>query len=79
MVVSNSLTPVAFFASARGRAERITPRLRELTGVADRCYNGNAAWSKQTALPSSQKVLLGQATPEQAVNEMIEGLKKATA
>lgn len=42
-------------------------------------FNGNAAWSKQTVLPAFQKVLLGQATPEQAVNEMIEGLKKATA
>lgn len=42
-------------------------------------FNGNAAWSKQSVLPAFQKALLGQATPEQAVNEMIEGLKKATA
>ncbi len=42
-------------------------------------FNGNAGWSKQSVLPAFQKALLGQSTPEQAVAEMIDGLKKATA
>lgn len=41
-------------------------------------FVGLAGWSKQTVLPSFQKVLLGQSTPAQCVDEMVAGLKKAT-
>lgn len=42
-------------------------------------FIGLAGWSKQTVLPAFQKVLLGQSTPAQCVDEMVAGLKKATS
>jgi multiple sugar transport system substrate-binding protein len=42
-------------------------------------FNGNSGWQKQTVLPAFQKVLLGQSTAEQAVTEIMDGLKKATS
>jgi len=40
-------------------------------------FPGLAAWSENVALPAFQRVLIGQATAEQAVDEMIAGLEQA--
>jgi multiple sugar transport system substrate-binding protein len=40
-------------------------------------FPGLAGWGEGTALPAFQRVLIGQATPEQAVDEMIAGLEEA--
>jgi multiple sugar transport system substrate-binding protein len=40
-------------------------------------FAGLAGWSENVALPAFQRVLIGQATPEQAVDEMIAGLENA--
>jgi multiple sugar transport system substrate-binding protein len=41
-------------------------------------FTGFSSWGKQTVMPAFQEVLVGAATPEQAVDEMIAGLKDAT-
>lgn len=40
-------------------------------------FVGGAGWSEQTVLPEFQKVLVGRATPTQAVDAMIKGLEVA--
>jgi multiple sugar transport system substrate-binding protein len=40
-------------------------------------FVGVAGWSEKTVLPAFQSVLIGQSTPEQAVDSMIEGLESA--
>ncbi|MDQ6601528.1 MAG: sugar ABC transporter substrate-binding protein [Chloroflexota bacterium] len=42
-------------------------------------FNGGSGWLKQSVLPTFQKVLLGQATPAQGVDQMNADLKKATS
>ncbi|MGH2558696.1 MAG: ABC transporter substrate-binding protein [Thermomicrobiales bacterium] len=41
-------------------------------------FAGSPGWAKQTVLPVFQQVLLGEKTPEQAADEIAEGLKTAT-
>jgi multiple sugar transport system substrate-binding protein len=38
---------------------------------------GGAGWQEQVVLPEFQKVLVGRATPTQAVDAMIRGLDAA--
>ncbi len=40
-------------------------------------FAGYAGWSESTVLPNFQRVLIGEATPEEAVDEMIAGLAAA--
>jgi len=40
-------------------------------------FPGLAGWSESVALPAFQRVLIGQATAEEAVDEMIAGLEEA--
>jgi multiple sugar transport system substrate-binding protein len=48
-------------------------------GVLPPQFPGYPGWSKQTVLPAFQQVLVGKATPEQAVDQMITGLKQAVS
>ena len=41
-------------------------------------FAGYPGWAKQTVLPAFQQVLVGQLTPEEAVDQMNAGLKEAT-
>ena len=42
-------------------------------------FPGAAGWMEQVVTPAFQKVLIGTATAEAAVDEMIKGLEKAVA
>ena len=46
-------------------------------GVPQPSFPGFAGWSESVVLPAFQRVLIKEATPEQAVDEMIEGLNQA--
>jgi multiple sugar transport system substrate-binding protein len=48
-------------------------------GIPRPSFPGYAGWAEGTVLPAFQRVLIGQATPEQAVDEMIAGLAEAIA
>ena len=47
-------------------------------GIPQPSFPGAAGWAESTVLPAFQRVLIGEATPEQAVDEMIAGLAEAT-
>jgi multiple sugar transport system substrate-binding protein len=47
-------------------------------GIPQPSFPGLQGWAEGTVLPAFQRVLIGQATPEQAVDEMIAGLAEAT-
>jgi multiple sugar transport system substrate-binding protein len=47
-------------------------------GIPQPSFPGAAGWAESTVLPAFQRVLIGEATPEQAVDEMISGLAEAT-
>jgi multiple sugar transport system substrate-binding protein len=40
-------------------------------------FVGYSGWSQEVVLPAFQRVLTGESTPEQAVDEMIAGLDDA--
>jgi multiple sugar transport system substrate-binding protein len=40
-------------------------------------FPGFAGWSEGVLLPAFQRVLIGEATPEQAADEIIDGLNQA--
>ena len=46
-------------------------------GVPQPSFPGFAGWSESVVLPAFQRVLIKEATPEQAVDEMIDGLNQA--
>jgi multiple sugar transport system substrate-binding protein len=46
-------------------------------GIPQPSFPGLAGWAEGTVLPVFQRVLIGEATPEEAVDEMIEALKLA--
>jgi len=48
-------------------------------GIPQPSFPGAAGWAEGTVLPALQQILIGQATPEQAVDQMIEGLAAAIA
>ena len=48
-------------------------------GIPMPSFPGFAGWSESVVLPAFQRVLIKEATPEQAVDEMIEGLAQAIA
>jgi multiple sugar transport system substrate-binding protein len=48
-------------------------------GIPQPSFPGAAGWAESTVLPAFQRVLIGEATPEQAVDEIIAGLAEATA
>ncbi|MDB5562402.1 MAG: extracellular solute-binding protein family 1 [Hyphomicrobiales bacterium] len=47
-------------------------------GIPQPSFPGAAGWAESSVLPNFQRVLIGQATPEQAVDEMITALAEAT-
>lgn len=47
-------------------------------GIPQPSFPGAAGWAESTVLPAFQQVLIGQSTPEQAVDQMIDGLDAAT-
>lgn len=48
-------------------------------GVPQPSFPGFAGWTESVVLPAFQRVLIKEATPEQAVDEMIDGLNQAIA
>lgn len=48
-------------------------------GIPQPSFPGAAGWAESTVLPAFQRILIGEVTPEQAVDEMIAGLAEATA
>jgi multiple sugar transport system substrate-binding protein len=46
-------------------------------GIRRPSFPGYAGWAEGTVLPAFQRVLIGEATPEQAVDEIIAGLTEA--
>lgn len=48
-------------------------------GIPQPSFPGAAGWAESTVLPAFQRILIGEATPEQAVDEMIAGLAEATS
>jgi multiple sugar transport system substrate-binding protein len=46
-------------------------------GIPQPSFPGLAGWAEGTVLPAFQRVLIGEATPEQAVDEMIDALATA--
>ncbi|MBN9310900.1 MAG: extracellular solute-binding protein [Devosia sp.] len=48
-------------------------------GIPSPSFPGFAGWSESVVLPAFQRVLIKEATPEQAVDEMIDGLNQAIA
>lgn len=46
-------------------------------GIPRPSFPGYAGWAEGVVLPAFQRVLIGEATPEQAVDEIIEGLRQA--
>ena len=46
-------------------------------GIPQPSFPGAAGWAESTVLPAFQRVLIGEATAEQAVDEMIAGLAQA--
>ena len=48
-------------------------------GIRRPSFPGYAGWAEGTVLPAFQRVLIGEATPEQAVDEIIAGLTEATS
>ena len=71
--------------AAQGRAHRAAIRCTRPPsdtlgfGIPQPSFPGSAGWAEGTVLPAFQRVLIGQATPEQAVDEMIAGLAEAIA
>ena len=47
-------------------------------GIPQPSFPGAAGWAESTVLPAFQRVLIGEATAEEAVDEMIAGLAEAT-
>ena len=47
-------------------------------GIPQPSFPGAAGWAEGTVLPAFQRILIGQATPEQAADEIIAGLAEAT-
>lgn len=71
-------------SSAAAKDERIVnnpiyaPAVETLSfGVPHPSFPGYAGWSENIALAAFQQILIGTATPEQAVDEMIAGLDRA--
>jgi len=48
-------------------------------GIPQPSFPGAAGWAQSTVLPALQQILIGQATPEQAADQIIEGLAQAIA
>ncbi|WP_423066503.1 extracellular solute-binding protein [Devosia sp. CN2-171] len=48
-------------------------------GIPQPSFPGFAGWSESVVLPAFQRVLIKEATPEQAVDEIIDGLNQAIA
>jgi multiple sugar transport system substrate-binding protein len=48
-------------------------------GIPQPSFPGAAGWAESSVLPNFQRVLIGQATPEQAVDAMISDLAEATS
>jgi multiple sugar transport system substrate-binding protein len=48
-------------------------------GIPQPSFPGAAGWAESTVLQAFQRILIGEITPEQAVDEMIAGLAEATA
>jgi multiple sugar transport system substrate-binding protein len=46
-------------------------------GIPRPSFPGYAGWAEGVVLPAFQRVLIGEANPEQAVDEIIEGLRQA--
>jgi multiple sugar transport system substrate-binding protein len=46
-------------------------------GIPQPSFPGLAGWAEGTVLPAFQRVLIGEATAEQAVDEMIDALATA--
>jgi multiple sugar transport system substrate-binding protein len=46
-------------------------------GIPQPSFPGSAGWAESTVLPALQQVLIGQATPDQAADQIIEGLAAA--
>lgn len=48
-------------------------------GIPQPSFPGAAGWAQSTVLPALQQILIGQATAEQAADQIIEGLAQAIA
>jgi multiple sugar transport system substrate-binding protein len=48
-------------------------------GIPQPSFPGAAGWAQNTVLPALQQILIGQATPEQAADQIVEGLAAAIA
>ena len=48
-------------------------------GIPQPSFPGAAGWAQNTVLPALQQILIGQATPDQAADQIIEGLAAAIA
>ncbi len=48
-------------------------------GIPQPSFPGAAGWAQNTVLPALQQILIGQATPEQAADQIVEGLAQAIA
>jgi len=48
-------------------------------GIPQPSFPGAAGWAESTVLPAFQQILIGQATPDQAADEIIDGLAQAIA
>jgi multiple sugar transport system substrate-binding protein len=48
-------------------------------GIPQPSFPGAAGWAEGTVLPALQQILIGQATPDQAADQIIDGLAQAIA
>ena len=48
-------------------------------GIPQPSFPGAAGWAQNTVLPALQQILIGQATAEQAADQIIDGLAQAIA
>ncbi|HTN62919.1 MAG TPA: sugar ABC transporter substrate-binding protein [Devosia sp.] len=48
-------------------------------GIPQPSFPGAAGWAENTVLPALQQILIGQATPDQAADQIIDGLAAAIA
>jgi multiple sugar transport system substrate-binding protein len=48
-------------------------------GIPQPSFPGAAGWAQNTVLPALQQILIGQATPDQAADQIVEGLAAAIA
>jgi multiple sugar transport system substrate-binding protein len=48
-------------------------------GIPQPSFPGSAGWAESTVLPAFQQILIGQGTPEQAADQIIDGLAQAIA